>query len=100
MAWLPQGTSAGQKLQRVVGSGNLKLFGVIGDEMISEETAGRENSCVWHSGFKSDIKHLVASDNDQWKAIKGLNSRLDAQIWLLVGTLAGIITLLVMQVWK
>lgn len=54
-------------------------------------------SCPLHSGFKSDIDHLASSDRDQWDAISGLRNKLDKQTWLLVATLAGIITQLVLS---
>lgn len=62
--------------------------------MIMAETEPR--NCPWHSGFKSDIDHLSSSDRDQWDAISGLRNKLDRQTWLLVATLAGIITQLVL----
>ena len=57
-------------------------------------------SCSWHSGVKSDISHLNESDRDQWDAIGTLRNKLDRQTWLLIATLAGIITQLLMQVFK
>lgn len=53
--------------------------------------------CSWHSGLKSDIEHLSSSDRDQWDAIAGLRNKLDKQTWLLIATLAGIVTQLILS---